>query len=63
MKKLIKFIFHFYMAYSKYYSLPTCRFVPTCSVYTMEAVEKEGVMKGVFMGIKRIIKCHPFSGR
>ncbi len=37
-----------------------CRFQPTCSVYTMESVKKFGVFRGVFLGIKRILKCHPF---
>ena len=38
-----------------------CRFYPTCSEYTMESVKKFGVVKGIFLGIKRIIKCHPFN--
>jgi len=37
-----------------------CRFLPTCSVYTYEAVEKHGVLKGAGLGLKRILKCHPF---
>ncbi len=40
---------------------PTCRFTPTCSQYTIEAIEKYGVAKGVFLGIKRILRCNPFS--
>lgn len=39
---------------------PTCRFYPTCSTYFIQAVEKYGVIKGGFLGIKRILKCHPF---
>jgi putative membrane protein insertion efficiency factor len=39
---------------------PTCRFYPTCSVYCIQALEKYGVLKGSFLGIKRILKCHPF---
>jgi uncharacterized protein len=49
--------------YKRYLSplLPSaCRFYPTCSVYMMEAVEKHGVMHGVWMGTKRLAKCHPF---
>ncbi|TFG79368.1 MAG: membrane protein insertion efficiency factor YidD [Chrysiogenales bacterium] len=37
-----------------------CRFLPTCSTYTYEAVEKHGALLGVFLGLKRILKCHPF---
>jgi len=38
-----------------------CRFTPTCSDYTFEAVEKYGSLKGLFIGLKRIIRCHPWS--
>lgn len=38
----------------------TCRFYPTCSSYFIQAVEKYGAMKGTYLGIKRILKCHPF---
>ena len=37
-----------------------CRFYPTCSQYAIEAIEKYGALKGGFMGIKRILRCHPF---
>ncbi|MFA6017128.1 MAG: membrane protein insertion efficiency factor YidD [Patescibacteria group bacterium] len=38
-----------------------CRFTPTCSEYTYEAVKKYGAIKGSFIGIKRIIRCHPWN--
>lgn len=38
-----------------------CRFVPTCSNYFVEAVEKFGAMKGTILGIGRIVRCNPFS--
>jgi putative membrane protein insertion efficiency factor len=38
-----------------------CRFVPTCSEYTYEAVNKYGVLKGLFLGLKRVLKCNRFS--
>ncbi len=38
----------------------SCRFLPTCSEYCYQAIEKYGIAKGLFLGIKRIMKCHPF---
>jgi putative membrane protein insertion efficiency factor len=37
-----------------------CRFHPTCSEYTMDAVQKHGALRGVWMGIRRLLRCHPF---
>lgn len=37
-----------------------CRFYPTCSQYTYQAIEEYGVLKGTWMGVKRIGKCHPY---
>jgi len=41
--------------------LPACRFVPSCSEYTMEAVERYGVTKGGLMAIWRLLRCHPLA--
>ena len=38
----------------------SCRFYPTCSEYTYQAIEKYGFVKGMYLGIRRILKCHPF---
>lgn len=38
-----------------------CRFYPTCSDYTYQAIEKYGLIKGVFLGLKRILRCNPFN--
>lgn len=40
---------------------PSCRFTPTCSTYTIQAVEKYGVLRGAFKGAWRLLRCHPFS--
>ena len=39
---------------------PCCRFIPTCSQYALEAVGKYGAVKGGWLALKRVLKCHPF---
>ena len=40
---------------------PSCRYVPTCSEYAMEAVERYGVLRGGGMAVWRVLRCHPFA--
>jgi uncharacterized protein len=40
-----------------------CRFHPSCSAYTREALQKHGLFKGLFLGARRILSCHPYSRR
>ncbi len=58
-RKIVLKVIKIYQKISSFWP-KTCRFYPTCSAYTSEAIQKYGVRKGVFLGIKRIIKCHPF---
>lgn len=50
--------------YRKYLSPmlpPSCRYTPSCSLYTLQAIEKYGALRGGFMGILRVLRCHPFA--
>lgn len=61
MKKLIIFFIKIYQNTLSPYLGKNCRFIPTCSEYTIEAVNKYGALKGSIMGVKRICRCNPFS--
>lgn len=39
-----------------------CRYRPTCSEYMIEALQKHGIIKGLYLGIRRILRCHPYGG-
>jgi len=53
--------FHTYIFRTLFLSDNVCRFQPHCSEYNYLAVEKYGVLKGLFIGFKRVIRCHPWS--
>lgn len=61
MKRIIILPIRFYQKFISPLLPSTCRFYPTCSAYFIQAVEKHGVIKGSYLGIKRILKCHPFN--
>ena len=61
---LIKVLCLFIRAYQYLISpfiKPCCRFYPSCSQYTLRALNQWGIIKGLWMGLKRILRCHPWS--
>ena len=59
MKRILLAGIRFYRKYISPLSPPCCRFIPTCSQYALEAVEKYGAVKGGWLALKRLSKCHP----
>ena len=59
-KKLMLGAIRFYQRYISPGLPPRCRFVPTCSQYALEAIEKYGPLKGGFLALRRLLKCQPF---
>lgn len=55
------FFLRFYKRFLSPLLMPMCRFEPTCSMYMMEAVQKYGAARGIWMGVRRIGRCHPFN--
>ncbi len=60
LKKICLKLISFYRFFSKF-TPSVCRFEPTCSKYMYNAIERFGIIKGVYLGIKRILRCHPYS--
>lgn len=60
MKGLLLALIRAYRKYISPMSQPCCRFIPTCSQYALEAVEKYGALKGGWLALRRILRCHPF---
>ena len=60
MKKIALFAIRFYQRTISRLLPPTCRFYPSCSEYTYQAIDKYGLLKGGWLGVKRISRCHPF---
>lgn len=61
MRTLIVFLLRGYKRFLSPFLPPMCRFEPTCSTYMMEAVSKYGVLRGGFLGLRRLSRCHVFN--
>ncbi|MFQ7000354.1 MAG: membrane protein insertion efficiency factor YidD [Clostridium sp.] len=61
MKKIILYLIKMYRTKISPMYPPRCKYIPTCSQYAVEAIEKYGVIKGGLMSIWRILRCNPFS--
>ena len=59
MKSIFIFLIVLYQRLISPYFPSSCRFMPTCSEYAKEAIEEYGLVKGIYLSVKRITKCHP----
>lgn len=59
-KRLLLALIRFYRGAISPHLPPSCRYTPTCSQYALEAVQKYGALKGGWLALKRILRCHPF---
>ena len=60
MKRILLDMIRFYRRSISLLRPPCCRFIPTCSEYALEAVERYGAAKGGWLALRRILRCHPF---
>ncbi|MBE7022529.1 MAG: membrane protein insertion efficiency factor YidD [Ruminococcaceae bacterium] len=60
MKKLLVLLLQLYQRYISPLKKPSCRFYPTCSQYAIDAITKKGALRGSYLAVRRLCKCHPF---
>jgi len=61
MNKIIILLINFYQKYISPFKPATCRFYPTCSEYATQALKKYGLLRGLWLSIRRVLRCHPFG--
>jgi putative membrane protein insertion efficiency factor len=59
---ILLFLIRIYKVAISPYLMPSCRYTPSCSSYATQAIQKYGPFKGAWMGLKRIMRCHPWGG-
>ena len=62
LKKLLISLIRVYQYVISPWLGPSCRYFPSCSTYNIQAIEAHGVFKGAALGIKRLLRCHPWGG-
>ena len=62
LKKLLIVIIRLYQILISPYLRANCRYDPTCSAYAIVAINKYGIMRGFYLSLRRILRCHPFGG-
>jgi putative membrane protein insertion efficiency factor len=61
-RQLIIFLLRLYRKFiSPLKGRPTCIYTPTCSLYAIQALEKYGIVKGTYLAIRRVLRCHPYA--
>ena len=60
-RRIVVFLLLFYKSQISPFLPSACKYQPTCSMYAKDAVERFGVRKGLYLAVKRILRCHPFA--
>lgn len=62
LRRLVLGLIRFYQVAISPWTPPACRYTPSCSAYAHEAVARHGVGRGAWLGLRRLLRCHPFGG-
>ncbi len=62
MRSVLMAVVRFYRGFISPLTPPSCRYTPTCSAYALEALEQHGSLRGSWLAVRRILRCHPWGG-
>ncbi|MBI4538528.1 MAG: membrane protein insertion efficiency factor YidD [Gemmatimonadetes bacterium] len=62
LRGLVSGLIRFYQLAISPWTPPACRYAPSCSAYALEAVRRHGAARGLWLGLRRLLRCHPFGG-